>query len=147
MSTSNDVEKDEGGFSDWNETTEVVEKPVPKKLSEHQLEKVVDKKTGRMSIVCEKFQVIVMRAPEKSPVERGDSDIFSAPDESHTRRMFIQKFNLDPDGNGAAAAYTFQVIPQFSDLRPHAPYNTESELNRLNAYQEKRGKQPAVAVN
>lgn len=147
MPMSNDAEKDEGGFRDWNETTEVIEKPVPKKLSEHQLKKVVGEKQGRMPIVCEKFQVIVMRAPEKSNVERGDSDTFSAPDESHARRMFIQKYDLDPQGNGAAAAYTFQVIPQFKDLRPHAPYNTESAIKTLNAYQEKRGKQPTVAVN
>ncbi len=140
----NQTEQNEGGFG-WQDTKSMPEKPVPKRLTPAEVKKLRGQKVNRQPLVYEKYLVIVVSAPSNSKkVEYGDSDIFEAPDESHASRMFIQKYELDPHGDGATALYDFDVIPQFEDYRPHGPYTTDSELKRLNAYQEKRGKQPVV---
>lgn len=134
-----EVNELDGGFG-WDE--EVAEEAVAtaQKMTEGELRKTLRTATKRPPAKVEKYRVICLHAPKNSALERGSFADFEAIDESHARRMFIQKFGIDPHGAGNAVLYNFRVIPQFEDYRPHAPYTSEKELARLAKYQEDRGK-------
>src|SRR3990167_8121545 len=170
-SRPSDVGKMSGDFEDLAHLFEIDEDAIaaeqakapipPKKFTKAQIAALGKGKSAAKSQTDGRyrFAVYVTRVPDKkadgSPyearVEYGACDEFEASSETEAIRMFVQKYRLDPFGQGFSSHYSFKALfrPRKKgeqDPRPRPPYSGFEAQNRIAAYQAMRGKPVITGV-